>query len=421
MTTTRERPASERTELARVAVLALGITTPFAVGVAVGDRPPELPLEPRYAAVIGVACLASLAVLGESTGPRGRRACAALALVPLLHFAVASSPWIAALDVLVLLASSAGLVGRAVQRIVKLPVTRARRAAAVGTLALAALGPHVTLGWGLVSTTLAPALVRLFHQSPEIGPGEQAVAFPSRDGIVIRGTFAPGAEGAPAILLVHGVADSRWRLIPWARELSSHGAHVLRIDLRGHGTSDGVAVTFADREPDDVEAAMRWLAARPGVGALHVLGVSMGGGAVLAAVSRRSVAVESTVALAPASDYQPMVDGRLPPFEPFHSLARAVIRGVTHGLGHRSPLELTPAAAVERAGEARILVIHSRSDATVPPEVSESLLRRAPWVEVVWIDGVSHVQMPAHTLETQALRERIEAFLGVDVTGADRR
>jgi pimeloyl-ACP methyl ester carboxylesterase len=143
------------------------------------------------------------------------------------------------------------------------------------------------------------------------------------------------------------------------------------------------------------------------------LAVSMGGGASLVAVSRPSVHVESTVALAPASDYRPLVERRLPPFWPLHGLSITLVDGVTHGLGHRSPLELAPADDVVRAGPARILIAHSRSDTTVPASVTEELVRRAPWVETIWLEGVRHVDMPEHTLATPALRDRILAFLGV--------
>jgi pimeloyl-ACP methyl ester carboxylesterase len=174
------------------------------------------------------------------------------------------------------------------------------------------------------------------------------------------------------------------------------------MDLRAHGTSDGVVVTFADREPDDVQAALAFLAAQRDVGALHVLAVSMGGGASLVAVSRPGAQVASTVALAPASDFRPLVERRLPSFEPLHWLSSSLVRGVTHGLGNRSPLEIVPADDVVAAGPASILIVHSRSDTTVPASITESLVARAPWIEVAWIDGVRHVDMPEHTLGTPA-------------------
>jgi pimeloyl-ACP methyl ester carboxylesterase len=395
-------------------MLAIGVALPFAIGVLAGDRERDTPLEPRYAWVIGAACLAALAASAESAPSGPRRASAALALVPLAHAITPRSPTIAALDIAVLLAAAAITSGRGARRVMRADAPRSARALALAGLFVLVPGPLFTLAWGLVSTTLAPAATRLFHVAPARFDGEREVSFASHDGVIIRGTFAPGDDGAPSIVLVHGLADSRRRLVPWARELHAHGASVLRIDLRAHGVSDGVAVTFADREPDDVVAALRFLAAQPRGGALHVLGVSMGGGASLVAVSRGEVDVASTVTLAPASDFHALVDRRLPPFEPLHTLAVGTVLGVTHGLGHRAPLELVPADAVVAAGPARILVVHSRSDRTVPVVISERLVARAPWIEPIWIDGVSHVDMPEHALETAAVRERIETFLGVE-------
>jgi pimeloyl-ACP methyl ester carboxylesterase len=352
----------------------------------------------------------ALGTLAESAHPRTLKYLAAATLVPVLHLFVHASPMLVALDVVVLLLVAAAVAIRAARRVARGP----HRVIALVVLLAMVPGPLFTLGWGLVATTVAAALIRLFHASPVTNDGECTVQFPSRDGTTIRGTYTRGEPGDPGVLLVHGLGDSRRRLVPWAGEIASHGAHVLRIDLRAHGVSDGVAVTFADREPDDVVAALDWLAAQPGVGALHVLGVSMGGGATLAAVSRPGVHVASTVELAPASSFRMLVDRRLPPFEPLHFLATQCVLGVSHGLGHRAPLELIPAADVARAGPSRILVIHSRSDTTIPAEVTEALVRGATWIEVEWIDDVSHVETPAHALEDERLKRRVLRFLDVE-------
>ncbi|MFO0681473.1 MAG: alpha/beta fold hydrolase [Sandaracinus sp.] len=450
----KEAAPSALRELARIGAGAALVTLPFALGTALGDVPHDERAEGRYAWVIGSACLAVLvllvqdalgswrsggsrpsprtpsphpspAVAGEGAAPGGstesaaprtgrRRHLLALPfLAPLAHVLAPRSVALTALDALVLVVAATALAARATRRIYRAPISRGARWGALGLVFALVPGPLFTLAWGLLSMFVAPAATRLFHSDPYVGPSETAVEIPSRDGTILRGTFAEGRDGAPAVLLVHGLADSRRRLVPWAEELEGRGAHVLRIDLRGHGTSEGVAVTLADREPDDVAAALAWLAGRPHVGALHVLAVSMGGGAALEAISRGGARVESTVALAPASDFHAIVDRRLPPFEPLHFLASSVVRGVTHGVGHRAPLELVPADAVVAAGPARILVVHSRTDRTIPAEVTEALVARAPWVEVAWIDGVSHVDTPEHALEDEPLRDRIERFLGV--------
>lgn len=406
-------PTSIPVELARMALIVLGVGLPFAIGALAGPRPADVPLEPRYAWVIGTAALVSLAGLAYPLGERGRRITAGFALVPLLHFALSGSSTVAALDVLVVLVASSAAIVIGYVRISRAPAPRWARAAVILVLLLVLPGPHITLGWGLASTTLAPAVTRLFHGSPLVRAGELNVEIPSRDGTTLRGTYTLGRPGAPAILLVHGRSDSRARMVSWADALAARGAHVLRIDLRGHGVSGGVAVTFADREPEDVIAAADWLATQSNVGELHVLGASMGGGAVLAATARMHDRVASTVALCPATDYRQLVEASLPAFPPAHAMATFLIFGVTHGLGHRAPLELIPADLVVEAGPTRVLVVHSRSDRTIPPAQTESLAERAPWVEVEWIDGVSHNDTPGYTAEDAWLRGRIQAFLGL--------
>lgn len=412
-------------ELGRIGLAAAWITAPFALGTALGDVAHDERPEARYAWVVGSACLGVLVLWVQSllTSPapdagvrraKRRHLLGLLFLAPLAHVVFPRATLTTALDALLLVVAATALAVRVTRRIHRAPLSRGARWGALALLFALVPGPLFTLAWGLLSMFVAPAATRLFHSQPYVGAHELAVEIPSRDGTILRGTFAEGRPDAPAILLVHGLADSRRRLVHWAEELEERGAHVLRIDLRAHGTSDGVAVTLADREPDDVEAALAWLAARPRIGRLHVLAVSMGGGATLAAISRGGVPVQSTVALAPASDFHAIVDRRLPPFEPLHFLAASVVGGVTHGLGHRSPLELVPADEVVAAGPARILVVHSRTDTTIPASVTERLAHRAPWIEVAWIDGVSHVDTPEHCLEDEALRSRIERFLGVE-------
>ncbi len=406
-------PPSIAAELGRIAFVVLGVSLPFGIGALLGLTPPDVPLEPRYAAVLGTASLFALGGRVPPASARARRGLAALALVPLAHFALSGSPTVAALDVVLLLLASTTAIVIGYVRIARAKAPLVLRAGVLAALFTVLPGAHVALAWGLVSTTLAPAVTRLFHSAPLVREGERNIELTSRDGTILRGTYTAGRPGAPAILLVHGRSDSRARMVPWADTLGARGAHVLRIDLRGHGVSDGVAVTFADREPEDVIAAADWLASQPRVGELHVIGASMGGGAALAATARMHDRVVSTVALCPASDYRPLVLEHLPAFAPARAMAVFLIFDVSHGLGHRAPLELVPADAVVDAGPARILVVHSRSDQMIAPSQTEALVLRAPWVEVEWIDGVSHNETPGYAAQDDWLRARVEAFVGL--------
>lgn len=119
------------------------------------------------------------------------------------------------------------------------------------------------------------------------------------DGKVLIGDFyAPPAkksaeERSPAALLVHGAGGDRAGFATLAEALARAGMAVLAIDLRGHGESatadyafqglDEAARTnlwtFAVR---DLQAAVQWLRAQPGVHAAALNLIGFGEGASLA-------------------------------------------------------------------------------------------------------------------------------------------
>ncbi len=122
-------------------------------------------------------------------------------------------------------------------------------------------------------------------------PDYSDVRFASRDpGIEVAGWFMPGDDGAPAVVVSHGLRASRHdpaALVP-AGMLHTRGFSVLVIDLRDHGDS-----TFEDgryaggsEEQADVLGAVDWLTGR-GVPVEHIglFGTSMGAGATLIAAA----------------------------------------------------------------------------------------------------------------------------------------
>ncbi len=111
----------------------------------------------------------------------------------------------------------------------------------------------------------------------------EAVAFPTADGVTIRGWLGRAAAAAPVILFGHGYPGSREQMIPYADLLYQAGYSVLLFDWRGWGASGGDMTTFGLHEPDDLRGALNYLSARPD---LHHprfggLGVSYGAGLML--------------------------------------------------------------------------------------------------------------------------------------------
>jgi predicted acyl esterase len=116
------------------------------------------------------------------------------------------------------------------------------------------------------------------------------------DGVSIAATLftpdgAPPAEGRPAVLLLHGIGQTRASVdgaigtsanVLAGELLASEGYVVLTFDARAHGASGGLFSLDGPREVDDVRELTRWLSQRPGVNPSRIgaFGVSLGGGAV---------------------------------------------------------------------------------------------------------------------------------------------
>lgn len=134
---------------------------------------------------------------------------------------------------------------------------------------------------------------------PGYGVPHENVAFTTRDGVQVAGSYLPGpdapsSDGGPAVLLVHGFGSHRrkpaYALL--AEELSTT-VSVLAIDVRGHGRSGGES-TLGLAETLEVTAGAAWLRGR-GHRWVGVVGVSMGATAVIRAAGTAPVGAYDAV------------------------------------------------------------------------------------------------------------------------------
>jgi pimeloyl-ACP methyl ester carboxylesterase len=125
----------------------------------------------------------------------------------------------------------------------------------------------------------------------------------NRDGTRARGWLVRGAEGSPAVLLLHGYgADRSWLLNLGVKINETTNMTVLLPDLRGHGQEPLVAASsFGWAEADDALAALEYLRGLKSPqgralagGAVGVYGVEAGAYAALSA-ARRDEAVRAVV------------------------------------------------------------------------------------------------------------------------------
>jgi uncharacterized protein len=175
-------------------------------------------------------------------------------------------------------------------------------------------------------------------------PFEDA-AFPTRDGLVLRGWWIPSTTGA-AVVCAHGLGQTRAEMLPRAAALARAGFGVLLFDLRAHGASDGDRFPTSWRADEDVLAATAYVLGRPDVdpGRVGAHAFSVGASATLRAAARDGGALRALfldgVSAASIGD-QPaprgVVELALLPFELLYAPALVVVTGVPDP-GPQTPL-----------------------------------------------------------------------------------
>jgi pimeloyl-ACP methyl ester carboxylesterase len=167
------------------------------------------------------------------------------------------------------------------------------------------LGLGVGAGVLYIVHTVARPVTRPYLVTPETFPAYSARGlrvsnerWSNDDGSEARGWLLRGAEGAPAVVLLHRYgADRSWLLNLGIKINEATNCTILWPDLRGHGENPISAHTsFGERETADVSAAVSYLrklktaqGERPLVGErFGFYGVELGAYAALAAAARQS-------------------------------------------------------------------------------------------------------------------------------------
>ena len=167
-------------------------------------------------------------------------------------------------------------------------------------LLLLAAAVTAAVGWivyGVSHPSRRPYLVtpEKFSQLSDRGLKVTDETWANRDQTQARGWLLRGAEGAPAVILLHRYgADRSWLLNLGVKLNETTNYTVLWPDLRGHGMDPTVPWTsFGTREAEDVAAALDYLRTlktaqgHPLVGdAFGLYGVEMGAYAALEAAAR---------------------------------------------------------------------------------------------------------------------------------------
>jgi pimeloyl-ACP methyl ester carboxylesterase len=222
----------------------------------------------------------------------------------------------------------------------------------------------------------------LWRTAASAGLQAEEVAFPSDDGVRLRGWFIHRDEDdgtpAPAIIFVHGwpwnrlgnlaglsvLPDRNVDFLEPARALARAGFHVLLFDLRNHGQSDAAwPVTFGVHEARDFVGAVALLRKRNDVdrGRIGAIGYSMGGNTIIYGIPRcqpirAAIAVQPTSGAVFALNIARNLFGSAGPLlaklaEPLHG-----------AFGAPALAQVAPARAAAHLGETRMLYIQGSGD-----------------------------------------------------------
>lgn len=254
----------------------------------------------------------------------------------------------------------------------------------------------------LVRLITTPPRQALWGTPADVGLAGEPVHFPARDdGVRLAGWLVKAAESdetRPAVILVH---DWGWNrlglaaaepaagllqlenvdLLRLTHALVDAGFHVLMFDLRNHGESAGVSgTTFGYRESLDLLGAVDFLAGRPDVGNVGVLGFGIGGNATLYALTRqrRNRGIQAAVVVQPIDPYDYLLGLSRDLIGPLNQLVVPLANGVTSWLGSPPPAAVNPLFAAAGGPDIPLVFYQAAADVWGSVETVQGMAAAAP-------------------------------------------
>jgi hypothetical protein len=207
--------------------------------------------------------------------------------------------------------------------------------------------------------------------------------------------FTPRSPNGSAVILLHGVNDTRRGVRYHAIYLLQAGFTVLAPDSRGHGASGGDVLTYGIREASDIHAWADALFRTGHIERLYGLGESMGAAILLESLPREP-RFRAVVAECPFATFEQIAYYRL---EHVSHLGRWASWPVAQTsflyvrLRYGVDLQQASPAAAIRSTQVPILLIHGARDVNIPPSHSGTLHALNPQATRLWlVPGAAHVR-----------------------------
>lgn len=211
-----------------------------------------------------------------------------------------------------------------------------------------------------------------------------------------------------AVILLHAIRVDRRSMLGRARLLLREGVSVLLVDLQAHGESPGDRITLGFRESANARAALAWLRSRRLHGPVGIIGVSLGGAAVL--LGPQPIGVDAVVLEMVYPDIRVALENRvrmrLGPLAPL--LAPLLVAQLRPRVG-AGPGDLRPIEGIARLG-APVLVVAGERDRHTTLAESEALFAAAAAPKERWIVAGAHHQ-DFLAKDPEGYRARVVGFL----------
>ena len=216
------------------------------------------------------------------------------------------------------------------------------------------------------------------------------VTLTTADGLRISGWYVSGTR-PHAVILVHGIGANRQAVLPEGVLLAHAGYHLLLIDLRGHGLSEGNQATYGYREAWDVQAAIDYLDALPEIEHIGALGTSYGGAAVAraAAIDSRleAVVIEGSYSSLPDAVEDSFEQRSMFPKWPFAPLLVALAE---RRVGIKIS-QVDSARDLATIHPRAVMIIHGAEDGLFPLHHALKMYEAAQEPKTLWvIEGFGH-------------------------------
>jgi alpha-beta hydrolase superfamily lysophospholipase len=251
---------------------------------------------------------------------------------------------------------------------------------AIAALVLVAAG-----SWGFATLLVRPVNHRVVL--PADFPAT-TVSIPG-DGHTIAGSWRDLGGDSPVVLLLHGFRGDRASMVPRARVLLDAGFSVLLVDQQAHGETPGSIITLGWRESKDVRAARDWIRARAPGRRVGVVGVSLGGAAVL--LGDPPAGFDAVVLEATYPRLGRALDNRIGIRAGWlrKLLGPLLLVQIEPRLGV-TPAQLEPIRCIAKLG-APVMIVGGSRDSHTTEEETREMFAAAAEPKALWIvDGAAH-------------------------------